>query len=367
MTLQLTAGLRERLERIERRHDEVGRLMSDPAVVGDRDRLRELGQEYAALGGTVATVAALRQAESRLEEARGLIEGEDAELRELAREQAEGAERDIERLLRDLRGQLVPRDPMDEKSVIVEIRAGEGGEEAALFAADLYRMYARYAERKRWRSEILSQSGSEKGGFKEVIFRIDGRGAFSRLKFESGVHRVQRVPATEAQGRIHTSTATVAVLPEAEEVDVRIDEEDLKVDVYRASGKGGQGVNTTDSAVRITHLPTGLVVTCQDERSQLKNKAKAMTVLRARLLARETERRDAEEGVARRAQIGRGERAEKMRTYNFPQDRLTDKRLGYNLSGLERMLDGEIDELTGALMEKDEGERLAGLEEAVAG
>ena len=257
----------------------------------------------------------------------------------------------------------MPRDPLDEKNVIVEIRAGEGGEEAALFGLDLYRMYARYAERHRWKVEVMSQSDAEKGGFKEIIFRIAGKGAYSKLKFESGVHRVQRVPETEAQGRIHTSTATVAVLPEAEEIDIQIPESDLKIDVYRAGGKGGQGVNTTDSAVRITHIPTGEVVTCQDERSQLKNRAKAMAVLRARLLVREQERRDLETGTARRAQIGRGERSEKMRTYNFPQDRLTDKRLGYNLSNLERRMDGDIDDMIDALAAQDEAERLSSLEE----
>ena len=224
-------------------------------------------------------------------------------------------------------------------------------------------MYLRYAERHRWKTEELSASRSEKNGFKEVIFRVAGKGAYSKLKFESGVHRVQRVPATEAQGRIHTSTATVAVLPEAEETDLVINDEDLKIDVYRAGGHGGQGVNTTDSAVRITHLPTGEVVTCQDERSQLKNKAKAMAVLRARLLARAQEEREAEESTARRAQIGRGERAEKMRTYNYPQDRITDRRLGYNISNLERRMDGDIDDLIDALAAQDEADRLSTLEE----
>jgi peptide chain release factor 1 len=342
--------------------------MSDPTIVSDRMRMRELGQEHAALAPIVESLAALRTAEAARDQAKELIESEDGELRELAREELAGAESELGRIVAGLRVQLVPRDPLDQKNVILEIRGGEGGEEAALFALDLYRMYTRYAERKRWKTEILSQSESEKGGFKEIVFRVAGKGAYSRLKFESGVHRVQRVPSTEAQGRIHTSTASVAVLPEAEEVDVVIDEQrDLKIDVYRAGGKGGQGVNTTDSAVRITHLPTGLVVTCQDERSQLKNKAKAMAVLRARLLAREMEQREAEQGAARRAQIGRAERAEKMRTYNFPQDRITDKRLGYNLSNIARVLDGDLDELTTALMERDEADRLAQLEEAPVG
>ena len=359
----LTPGLRGRLAKIEERYDELGRLMADPATTADPARIRSVGKELADLGPVVETVRALRQAERKQREAKELTDGGDADLRDLAREELVEATEAIARLGARLRSQLVPRDPLDEKSVIVELRAGEGGEEAALFALDLYRMYSRYAERHRWKTEILSQSSSEKGGFKEVIFRVSGKGAYSKLKFESGVHRVQRVPSTEAQGRIHTSTATVAVLPEAEEVDLEIRDEDLKIDVYRAAGHGGQGVNTTDSAVRITHLPTGEVVICQDERSQLKNKAKAMTVLRARLLARMREERDAEESSARRAQIGRGERAEKMRTYNFPQDRLTDKRLGYNLSNLERRMDGEIDELIDALSQQDEADRLSRLEE----
>jgi peptide chain release factor 1 len=362
VTVVLSRGLRDRLAQIEQRYDEIGRLMSDPGVVGDRNRMRALGQEHAQLGPVITTIGQLRTAEAARDQARELVD--DPEMRELARAELATAEAEVERLTGELRTQLIPRDPLDEKNVIVEIRAGEGGEEAALFALDLYRMYTRYAERKRWKAEILSQSQSEKGGFKEVIYRIAGKGAYSRLKFESGVHRVQRVPTTEAQGRIHTSTASVAVLPEAEDVDIEVDEErDLKIDVYRASGHGGQGVNTTDSAVRITHLPTGLVVTCQDERSQLKNKAKAMSVLRARLLAYEQEKRETEMGDARRAQIGRAERAEKMRTYNFPQDRITDKRLGYNLSNIAKVLDGDLEEMTSALMVKDESERLARLEE----
>ena len=359
---ELSAKLRGRLTQIESRHAELGRSMSDPNVTGDRDRLRAVGQEYAQLEAIVDTIGRLRGAEQRVADARELQLGYDADLRDLAREEEGTASLEVDRLTEKLRTQLIPRDPLDDKNVIVEIRAGEGGEEAALFAGELYKMYLRYAERHRWKAEELSASRSEKGGYKEVIFRIAGQGAYSRLKFESGVHRVQRVPATEAQGRIHTSTATVAVLPEAEEVDIQISDDDLKIDVYRAGGKGGQGVNTTDSAVRITHLPTGEVVIQQDERSQMKNKAKAMTVLRARLFARAQEEKDAKAGALRNAQIGRGERSEKMRTYNFPQDRLTDKRLGHNLSNLPRRLDGELDDLVEALMQADEADRLASLE-----
>jgi peptide chain release factor 1 len=359
---ELSPKLRGRLAQIESRHRELGEAMSDPSVTGDRDKLRTVGQEYASLEAIVDTIGKLRDAEKRVADARELQEGDDADLRDLAHEEEGTAALEVDRLTDKLRTQLIPRDPLDDKNVIVEIRAGEGGEEAALFAGELYKMYLRYAERHRWKAEELSASRSEKGGYKEVIFRIAGQGAYSRLKFESGVHRVQRVPATEAQGRIHTSTATVAVLPEAEEVDIQINDDDLKIDVYRAGGKGGQGVNTTDSAVRITHLPTGEVVIQQDERSQMKNKAKAMTVLRARLFARAQEEKDAKAGALRNAQIGRGERSEKMRTYNFPQDRLTDKRLGHNLSNLPRRMDGELDDLVEALMQADEADRLASLE-----
>ena len=363
MTEELTPGLRRRLEAVEGRYEELERKVSDPETTSDRNRIREVGQELSSLAPIVETIRALRDAERRLADAQRLAEGDEPDMRALALEEVAELSTKTQELITRLRAQLVPRDPLDEKNVIVEVRAGEGGEEAALFAANLYRMYARYAERHRWKTEILSQSDSEKGGFKEVIFKVSGRGAYSKLKFESGVHRVQRVPATEAQGRIHTSTATVAVLPEAEEHDLVINDEDLKIDVYRAGGKGGQGVNTTDSAVRITHLPTGEVVTCQDERSQLKNKAKAMDVLRSRLLARAAEERQASESLARNAQIGRGERSEKMRTYNFPQDRLTDRRLGHNLSNLDRRMDGDIDDLVEALSEEDEADRLSRLEE----
>ena len=363
MTDVLTPGLRRRLEGVEGRYEELERAVSAPETTSDRNRIREVGQELSSLAPIVETIRSLRDAEKRLADAQQLSEGDDTDMRDLALQEVAELTAKMGELTTRLRAQLVPRDPLDEKNVILEIRAGEGGEEAALFAADLYKMYLRYAERHRWRTEELSASRSDKGGFKEVIFKVAGRGAYSKLKFESGVHRVQRVPATEAQGRIHTSTATVAVLPEAEETDLVINDDDLKIDVYRAGGKGGQGVNTTDSAVRITHLPTGEVVTCQDERSQLKNKSKAMAVLRSRLLARAAEERQASESLARNAQIGRGERSEKMRTYNFPQDRLTDRRLGHNLSNLDRRMDGDIDDLVDALSEEDEADRLSRLEE----
>src|SRR6266850_6606562 len=363
MSAPLSPGLRRRLDAVERRYDELERLVSDPETTSDRNRIREVGQELSSLAPIVEPIRSLRDAERRLAEAQHLAEGDEQDMRDLALEEVAELSTKTQELIARLRAQLVPRDPLNEKNVILEIRAGEGGEEAALFAADLHRMYTRYAERHRWKTEILSQSQSDKGGFKEIIFKVVGRGAYSKLKFESGVHRVQRVPATEAQGRIHTSTATVAVLPEAEEVDIQIDESDLNIDVYRAGGKGGQGVNTTDSAVRITHLPTGIVVTCQDERSQPKNRAKAMAVLRSRLLAHEQERRDTEEGDARRAQIGRGERAEKTRTYNYPQDRITDKRIPHNFSNIERRMDGDIDDLIDELSNQDEADRLARLEE----
>src|SRR5207237_3629761 len=294
-----------------------------PGTPSDRTRTRVVGQERSSRAPIVEIIRSLRDVEKRRAEAQQLSEGDDSDMRDLALQEVAELSAKMGELTTRLRAQLVPRDPLDEKNGIFEIRAGEGVEEAALFAGELYKMYLRYAERHRWKTEEMSASRSEKGGYKEVIFRIAGQGAYSRLKFESGVHRVQRVPATEAQGRIHTSTATVAVLPEAEEVEIQISDDDLKIDVYRAGGKGGQGVNTTDSAVRITHLPTGEVVIQQDERSQMKNKAKAMTVLRARLFARAQEEKDAKAGALRNAQIGRGERPAQMRTYNFPQVQLT--------------------------------------------
>jgi peptide chain release factor 1 len=285
----------------------------------------------------------------------------DEDMRSMARDELARLDARSAELQSALRVLLVPRDPNDDRNVILEIRAGTGGDEAALFAADLYRMYARYAERRRWKLEVMTAADTEAGGYKEVIAEVRGDAAYSRLKFESGVHRVQRVPSTEAQGRIHTSTATVSVLPEADEVEVQIDEKDLRVDVYRSSGPGGQSVNTTDSAVRITHLPTGLVVAIQDEKSQHKNRAKALSVLRARLLEAEQDRQAAERGEERRSQVGTGERSEKIRTYNFPDDRVTDHRIGLTVHNLPGLLDGDLDRVVEPLAEADQARRLGQL------
>ncbi|MEA2513044.1 MAG: peptide chain release factor 1 [Thermomicrobiales bacterium] len=348
-----------RLDEINRRFLELEHLMSDPAVATDPAKLQEYGRERAELEEIVAAYEEYLQVERSLEETESLAQDEDQEIAALAGEELRTLRGRRDELLNRIKLLLVPKDPNDEKNVIVEVRAGTGGDEAALFAADLFRMYTRYAERQRWKVEVLSSTETDGGGFREIIFEVSGRGAYSYLRYESGVHRVQRVPVTESQGRIHTSTASVAVLPEAEEVDVKIEESDLRIDVYRSTGHGGQSVNTTDSAVRLTHLPTGLVVTCQDEKSQLKNKLKAMTVLRSRLYEIEQQRLSQERGDARRLQIGSAERSEKIRTYNFPQDRVTDHRIKVNLSNLPGILDGQIDPFIQELRAADEAERLA--------
>jgi peptide chain release factor 1 len=349
----------DRVRDVRRRHAELSERLSDPAVLGSRDLLRDIAREHAELAPIVATAAELAAARALLVDARGLIEaGEDAELVEMAEsEVAELSEREA-RLAAELQRLLIPKDPLADRAAVVEIRAGTGGDEAGIFAADLFRMYTRYAEQRGWRIELLNLSEGERGAYKEVVFVVRGKDAYGELRSESGVHRVQRVPATESQGRIHTSAATVAVLPEAEEVDLEIREDELRIDVYRSSGPGGQSVNTTDSAVRITHVPTGVVVTCQDEKSQLKNKVKALKVLRSRLLDARLAEQEAERARDRRTQVGTGDRSAKIRTYNFPQGRVTDHRIGLTLHRLHDILDGDLGELVDALRLARQAEQL---------
>jgi peptide chain release factor 1 len=352
--------MRERLEAVEARYEELTRELSSPEVASDHARLRDLGRQHRELEAVVSVYRQFKKALADTEEARTLARDEqDAETREYFRQEAERAAGEAQGLEGRLEVLLLPKDPNDEKNVIVEIRAGTGGQEAALFATDLLGMYRRYAERRSWKTEVLSSSPSDLGGFKEIVISVQGDGAYSRLKRESGVHRVQRIPETESGGRIHTSTATVAVLPEAEEVEVEIPAEDVEIQVFRSSGPGGQSVNTTDSAVRLTHKPTGIVISVQEERSQRQNKEKAFRYLRARLFQMEQERRQQEEAAARRAQVGTGERSEKIRTYNYPQNRVTDHRIGVTSHRLQDILQGDIDEFVDALLARERSEQLS--------
>jgi len=348
----------DRLLEIERRYEELERLVVDPAVIANRREFAALGRERSGLEETVARFRERRQLARDIDEHKELLQDADQELRALARAELPALETRLVELDETLRTLLLPKDPNDERNTVLEIRAGTGGDEAGLFASDLYRMYSRYAERKGWKVEVLSSSSTGIGGFKEVIALVQGKGAFSRLKFEGGVHRVQRVPATEAQGRIHTSAVTVAVLPEAEDVEIDLPEKDLRIDVYRSSGPGGQSVNTTDSAVRVTHIPSGIIVTCQDEKSQHKNKAKALKVLRARLLDRAQEEQQAKIAANRKAMVGSGDRSEKIRTYNFPQSRVTDHRVNLTVHQLDRVLDGDLETIIDALATKQQEQQL---------
>ncbi len=349
----------DQLEKIEKRYQELNQQIAMPEVTSDPKQLQALAQERARIETLVTRYRKHKAASKTLEETRAMLGGKlDEEMAALVKQEITSLESQLDRLLQEIKLDLLPKEPNDKKNVIVEIRAGAGGNEAGLFAADLFRMYSRYAQSKGWEIDIIDSNESGIGGFKEIVFEIKGKGAFSRLKYERGVHRVQRVPTTESSGRIHTSTATVAILPEANEVEISVNPDDLRTDIFHSGGAGGQNVNKVATAVRITHLPTGMVVICQDERSQLRNKTKAMSVLRARLLDIEQRKQEDEITRQRRSQIGTGDRAEKIRTYNFPQDRISDHRIGLTLRNLPRILEGELDELIDALTAGDQAKRL---------
>jgi peptide chain release factor 1 len=349
----------KRLDEIEKKYEELSELLANPEVIANQAEYQKHARNQASLEDTVTTYREYKNIAAQLDNTKALLQEDlEPEMQEMAELELEELEEKLEKLEAELKRLLLPKDPNDEKNVIMEIRAGAGGDEAALFAGVLYKMYTKYAENQNWKTDILSANYTDIGGFKEVIFIIEGRGAYSRLKFESGVHRVQRIPTTESGGRIHTSTATVAVLPEAEEVDVEINPNDIRIDIFCSSGPGGQSVNTTQSAVRITHLPTGIVVSCQDEKSQLKNKDKALKVLRARLMEKAEQEAMGEIAQERRSQVGTGDRSERIRTYNYPQGRVSDHRIGLTLHKLDAVLLGELDEIIEALITADQAERL---------
>ena len=351
----------EKLDEVERRYETLYHQLGQPEVINNQAELQKAAKEYAELGRLVDLYRKLKKMDEEIKENRELLSSEeDEEMKGLARDDLTRLLEEREKTEQSLKMALLPKDPNDEKNILLEIRAGTGGDEAGLFAGDLFRMYAKFAEKNRWRMEVMSRHYTGVGGFKEIIALVEGKSVYSKLKFESGVHRVQRVPVTESQGRIHTSTVTVAVLPEAEEVDVAIDPGDLRIDIFRSSGPGGQSVNTTDSAVRVTHLPTGIVVSCQDEKSQHKNKAKALKILRARLMDKARQEQHIEISEKRRLQVGTGDRSERIRTYNFPQGRVTDHRIGLTLYRLEAILEGEIDEIIDGLTTHDQTEALKG-------
>jgi len=351
----------EKLEEVERRYETLSHLLSQPELINRQDEFQKVAKEYAELGKVVDLYRRVKKLDEEIKDSQHLLaHEEDEEMKRLVKEELSRLTGEREKMEEDLRMALLPKDPNDEKNILLEIRAGTGGDEAGLFAGDLFRMYTRFAEKQGWRMEVLNRHYTGVGGFKEIIALIEGKGVYSRLKYESGVHRVQRVPTTEAQGRIHTSTVTVAILPEAEEVDIQIDPNDLRIDIFRSSGPGGQSVNTTDSAVRITHLPTGMVVSCQDEKSQHKNKAKALKILRARLLDKVRGEKQVEISEKRRTQVGTGERSERIRTYNFPQGRVTDHRIGLTLYRLDGVLGGDLDEILNPLNTHYQAEALKG-------
>ncbi len=355
--------MKEKLEAAEAHYENLAFKLGDPSVIGDSKEFQKVAREHNKLGPIVDTFRSYKKVEAEMADVLAMLEGQlSADERALFQDELDNLKEQEVKLTEDLRVLLLPKDPNDEKNVMIEIRAGAGGDEASLFAGELYRMYARFAERNRWKIEVMDINETEAGGVKEVVFQINAEGAFSRLKYEGGVHRVQRVPATESQGRIHTSTVTVAVMPEAEEVDVEIKPDELKIETQRAGGAGGQHVNKTESAVRLTHLPTGLVVYCADERSQIQNREKAMRVLRSRLLDLYTSQAKSAEDQARRSQVGSGDRSEKIRTYNFPQDRMTDHRIGLTVHNLPAIMDGDIEHVISALAQHDQAAKLQGAE-----